>query len=54
MPNMNSYSYIHNHKVLNDKPNETGINNCNCGNEDTCPLPNICQMKCAGYRAKID
>ena len=27
MPNMNSYTYIHNHKVLNDKPNEMGINN---------------------------
>ena len=29
MPNMNSYTYMHNHKVLNDKPNETGVNNCN-------------------------
>ena len=27
MPNMNSYTYMHNHKVLNDKPNEMGINN---------------------------
>ena len=25
MPNMNSYTYMHNHKVLNIKPNETGI-----------------------------
>ena len=30
MPNMNSYTYMYNHKLLNDKPNETGINNCNC------------------------
>ena len=28
-PNMNSYDYIHNHKVLNDKPHETEIENCN-------------------------
>ena len=38
MPNMNSYTYMHNHKVLSDKSNETGINNCNCPNKDTCPL----------------
>ena len=25
MPNMSSYTYMHNHKVLNDKPNETGL-----------------------------
>ena len=54
MPKMNSYSYIHNHKVLNDKPNETGIKNCNCCNEDTCPLPNSCHMKCITYQANID
>ena len=30
MPNLNSYTYMRNHKVLNDKPKETGINNCNC------------------------
>ena len=46
MPNMNSYTYMHNHKVLNNKPNETGINNCNCRNKDTCPLPKSCQTKC--------
>ena len=45
MPNMNSYTYMHNHKVLNEKPNETGINNYNCCNKDTCPLPNSCQTK---------
>ena len=43
MPSMNSYTYMHNHKVLNDRPNEMGINNCNCRNKDTCPLPNSCQ-----------
>ena len=37
MPNMNFYTYMHHHKVLNDKANETGINNCNCCNKDTCP-----------------
>ena len=25
---------------------ETGIDNCNCRNKDTCPLPNSCQTKC--------
>ena len=25
MPNMNLYTYMHNHNVLNDKPNETDI-----------------------------
>ena len=54
MPNMSSYTYMHNHKVLNDKPNETGINNCNCRNKDTCPLPKSCQMKCIIYQASID
>ena len=34
MPNMNYYIYRHNHKVLNDKPNETGINNCKGCNKD--------------------
>ena len=31
---MTSYTYMHNHKVLNNKPNETKINNCNCRNKD--------------------
>ena len=51
---MNSYTYMHNHKVLNDKPNETGINNCNCRNKDNCPLAKICQTKCVIYQANID
>ena len=42
---MSSYTYMHNQKVLNDKPNEMGINNCNCRNKDNCPLPNGCQRK---------
>ena len=54
MSNMNSYTYMHNQKVLNDKPNETGIDNCNCRNKDTCPLPNSCQKKCIVYQANID
>ena len=54
MPNMNSYTYTHNHKVLNGKPNETGINNCNYPNKDTCPLSNSCQTKCMIYEANID
>ena len=54
MPNMSSYTYMHNQKVLNDKPNETGIDNCNCRNKDTCPLPNSCQKKCIVYQANID
>ena len=51
---MNSYTYMHNHKVLSNKPNEMGINNCNCCNKDTCPLPNSCQTKCIIYQANID
>ena len=54
MPNINSYTYVHNHKVLNDKPNETVINNCNCQNKDTCPLANSCQTKYIIYQANID
>ena len=54
MPNMNSYTYMHNHKVLNDKPNETGSNNRNCCNKDNCPLPNSCQTKCIIYQANIN
>ena len=51
---MKSYTYMYNHKVLNDKPNDTGINNCNCHNKDSCPLPNSCQTKCVIYQANID
>ena len=49
-----SYSYMHNHKVLNDKPSETGINNCNCRNKDAFPLPKSCRTKCIVYQANID
>ena len=51
---MNSYTYMHNHKILNDKPNETGINDCNCRNKDTCPSPNSCQTNCIIYQANTD
>ena len=54
IPNMNSYTYMHNQKVLNDKANETGINNCNCRNKDTCLLPNSCQTKFLIYQVNID
>ena len=30
MPNMNSYTYMDYHKVLNSKPNEAEIDNCKC------------------------
>ena len=53
MPNMNPYTYMHNHKALIDKPYEMGINNCNCRNKDNCPLPNNCQKKCIIYQANI-
>ena len=43
MPSMNSYTYVHNHKVLNDKPNETIISNCGFCNKDTRPLPKSCE-----------
>ena len=42
---MNFYTYMHNHKVPNDKPGETEIDNYNCRNKDTCPLPNSCQTE---------
>ena len=51
---MNSYTCMHNHKVLNDKSNETGISDCNCRNKDTCPLPRSCQKKCIVYQGNID
>ena len=51
---MNFYSYIHNHKILNDKPNETGISNYNYRNKDDCPLPSSCQTKFINYQANID
>ena len=54
MPSMNSYAYMHNHKVLNDKPNETRINNCNFRNKNTCPLSKRYQTKCIVYQANID
>ena len=45
---------MHNQKVLNDKPNETGIKSCNCHNQDTCLLPNNSQTTCIIYPAKIN
>ena len=51
---MNSYTYTHNHKVLNDKLSETGINNYNRRNKDTCPLPNSCQTTCIIKQANSD
>ena len=42
------------YNVLNDKPNKTGINNCNCRNKDTSPLQNSCQSKCIIYQANND
>ena len=48
---MKSNTYMHSHKVLNNKSNETEINNCNCRDKDTCPLPNICQTKGKTYQA---
>ena len=50
---MTSYKF-HNHKVLNNKPNETEIDNCNYWNKDTCPLPDSCQTKSLFYQANID
>ena len=41
MVNMNSYTYMHNHKVANDKPNALGINKSNRRNKGTCHFPNI-------------
>ena len=43
---------MHNHKILNDKPNETGIGKCNCPKKGTCPVTNTCQTKsvvCQAY-----
>ena len=54
MPRMNSYTYTHNHKVLNDKTNETGIKNYNFHSKATCPLPKGCQTKYRVYQANID
>ena len=45
---------MHNHKVLNYQPNETGIKNCNCRNKATCPLPKSCQTKCIVYQGIIN
>ena len=54
MPNMNSYIYTHHHKVLNDKPKETQIDNCSCRNKDTCPPPNSFQTKSIIFKTNID
>ena len=54
MSNMNSSTYMHNLKVLNDKRNETAIGNCNCRIKDICTLPNSCQTKSIIYQANID
>ena len=54
IPEMSSYTYMYNRKVLNDKPNEPRINNCICRNKDICPLPNSCQTNCMTYQANIN
>ena len=45
MPNISYYNYMYNHKILNNKLNETEIDNCNYCNKDTYPLPNSCLTK---------
>ena len=50
----NSHTDIHNHKVLNGKPNETDIDNCNCRNKDTCLLPGSYQTKTIIYQVSFD
>ena len=45
LPSMNSYTYMHKHKVLNDKTNETGIKNCNCRNKILVPYQIVINIK---------
>ena len=52
MPNMNSYTKMHNRKTLNNKTNETCIYDCNC-RRDSCPLSQMCQTSII-YQANID
>ena len=54
MPNLNSYTYMHNNKDPNDKPIETEIDTCNCRNKEFCPVPKSCQTKSIIYQANID
>ena len=54
MPNKNSYTRMHNNKVLNGKSSETEIDNCNCCIKDTCPLLNIYQTESIIYQVNID
>ena len=51
---MNSYTYMHNHKVLNDKPDETGINNATAVIKTIVFYQNSCQTKRIIYQANID
>ena len=46
--------HLHIHKVLNEKPNETDIDNCNCHNKDTSPVTNSWQKKSIIYQHNID
>ena len=54
MPNVNLYTDKHNRQVLNNKSNETEIDNCNCRNKHTCPVPNSYQTKSIINQVNID
>ena len=49
---MNYYIYLHIHKVLNNNSNKLDIDNCNCHNKGTYPLPNKHQTRSIIHQTK--
>ena len=54
MPNVATLISSHNKRLLTEtQPNTTSVDNCNCRNKDTCPLPGNCQTKGVVYQATV-
>ena len=54
MPNVATIISSHNKRLLTEtQPNTTSVDNCNCRNKDTCPLPGKCQTNGVVYQATV-
>ena len=54
MPNVATIISSQNKRLLTEtQPNTTSVDNCNCRNKDTCPLPGKCQTNGVVYQATV-
>ena len=51
--NMQSIINKHNNRIMNNIPNETQNQSCNCRNPNECQMENLCQTKNVIYKATV-